>query len=187
MVARVRNSPDLESERIRKNFRKNLSATSTVFAVSTTSTTPPPLLQNSNTPRPLLLLLYQPICYQLPKKPKKYSPPKKHPSQPYHKKTHFPPEQNKVWSRLSAHFQRFFSPLLARILIIFDETYRILTCRNKRGSCLIVLQQNKKQAYLPFTVAAYELSLTHSRSPCFFLVVSSSLWFPLALNGSFWL
>ena len=32
--------------------------------------------------------------------------------------------------------------LLVRILTIFDEKYRILTRRDKRESCLIVLQQN---------------------------------------------
>ena len=65
-------SPEFARLGIRKNFRKNL---------STTSTTLPPLLQNSKTPPPLLLLLYQPIRYQLPENPK-ISTPKKHPSQP---------------------------------------------------------------------------------------------------------
>ena len=35
-------------------------------------------------------------------------------------KTQFPPEWKKVWSRLSAHIQRFFRHL-ERILIIFDS------------------------------------------------------------------
>ena len=35
-----------------------------------------------------------------------------------------------------------FSWLIARILIIFDKKYRILTRRDKRESYLIVLQQN---------------------------------------------
>ena len=50
-------------------------------------------------------------------------------------------EWEKVWSRLSAYLQPFFQ-LLARILTIFDKKYRILTCRGKRESYLIVLQQN---------------------------------------------
>ena len=50
-------------------------------------------------------------------------------------------EWEKVWSRLSAHLQAFFW-LLARILTIFDKRYRILKCRDKRESYLIVLQQN---------------------------------------------
>ena len=50
-------------------------------------------------------------------------------------------EGDKVWSLLLAHFQPFFQ-LLARILTIFDKQYQILTCRDKRGPYLIVLQQN---------------------------------------------
>ena len=41
----------------------------------------------------------------------------------------------------SQHTCSHFFRLLARILTIFDKKYRILTCRDKRESYLIVLQQ----------------------------------------------
>ena len=47
-------------------------------------------------------------------------------------------EWEKVWSRLSAPFFRLF----AHSLTILDKKYRILTCRDKKESYLIVLQQN---------------------------------------------
>ena len=53
---------------------------------------------------------------------------------------------DKVWSRLSAHFQPFFQ-LLAHILTIFNKKYHVATKES-----------------LPLIVAAFELSLTHSCS-----------------------
>ena len=50
-------------------------------------------------------------------------------------------EWEKVWSRLSAHLQPFFSAL-STYFNIFWQKYHILTCRDKRESYLIVLQQN---------------------------------------------
>ena len=44
----------------------------------------------------------------------------------------------KVWRRLSAHLQPFFR-LLVRMFTIFDKKYRILTCRDKRESYLVLL------------------------------------------------
>ena len=55
----------------------------------------------------------------------------------------------------------------------------------------ICFQLSHFWASLLLIVAACELSLTHSGSLWFFLVVSSSLWFPLAISvafsGSYWL
>ena len=48
-------------------------------------------------------------------------------------------EWEKVW--LSAHMEPFFLALSA-YLTVFDKKYHILTCRDKRESDLIVLQQN---------------------------------------------
>ena len=48
----------------------------------------------------------------------------------------------------------------------------------------ICFQLSRFWASLPLIVAACELSLTHSGSLWLFLVVASSLWFPLALTGS---
>ena len=48
-------------------------------------------------------------------------------------------EWEKVW--LSAHMEPFFLALSA-YLTVFDKKYHILTCRDKRESYLIVLQQN---------------------------------------------
>ena len=67
-------------------------------------------------------------------------------------------EWDKVWSRLSAHFQPFLQ-LLAGILTILDKKYCTLMWRDKREPYLIVLQQNKVQVCQKWLRLTFCLSL----------------------------
>ena len=85
--------------------------------------------------------------------------------------------------------------LLARILSIFDKKYRILRCRDKRESYLIVLQQNNVEVCYGSLPVSLWLSMTlcdsHSGSLWLYLAVSDFHWLSLALTGylpvSLWL
>ena len=102
-------------------------------------------------------------------------------------------EWDKVWSRLLSHLQPFFW-LIARIFTIFDKKYSILTRRNKREPCLIVLQQKmftfslSLSGSLPVSLwLSMALCDSHSGSLWLPLALTYSLRLSLALSGSYWI
>ena len=85
-------------------------------------------------------------------------------------KTPFPATRVEQRVESAQHTFSHFFRLLARISAISDKKYHILTCRAKRESCLIILQQNNVQV------------CSKCEAPVFFYWLSLCL--SLALYGS---